>query len=158
MRNKKRYLIDDYIDDYLEDVEFDDFGNRGLKPMISNGIKKNSLRGQKLNIEVFKMHFSDVEKNTYVWGMDGKIVSAGSMRSAWHVLNDIAETYGPGTPKHIYLHFPRKKPETINSTISGNGRSNILPLISADVKNFKMALEVFGGLKVISIAQETSAS
>jgi len=44
MRNKKRYLIDDY----LEDVEFDDFGNRGLKPMISNGVEKDSLRGQNI--------------------------------------------------------------------------------------------------------------
>src|SRR3989338_1905225 len=150
MRDKKSYSIDGYLDDILG---FDGFENFSPKPMYSEGVEKDSLRGQKLNIEVFKIHFPDTQKNSYVWGMNKKIVAAGSMKNAWEVLDEISTTYRLGSPEHIYLHFPKKAPMV--SMADGNGRSHILPLTSAEVANFDKSLTYF---KIFSIAQETSAS
>jgi len=151
MRNKGKDLLQSYLDDALE---FDDFENHGHKPITSNGVKKDSLLGQNLNIQVFKIHFYDVEKNSYIWGMNGKILAAGSMKNAWEVLDEISETYRQGNPKHIYLHFPKKVFATANM-VSENGYSHIMSLTSADIAGFDKSLAHF---KIFSIADEASAS
>ncbi len=149
---KVRHLMDK-MDWDAQNEHWDESRLKSFESTFQNNIRKDSLRGQKLNIEVFKIHFPDLRNSSYIWGMNGQIIAAGSMSNALAVLDEVSETYRQGNPGHIYLHFP-KKVSTV-SMANGNGHSRILPLTSVEVANFSKGLAHFN---VFSIAKEASAS
>jgi len=133
---RKRYQIDDC----LEDIEL----GEELLSIPSSGMGKNSLKGQRVVIEVFDRIFRD-GRVSYEWAMADQTISAGGMEKASDCVEDIVDTLRETNPKHIELMFPPVKLSRGKTYISRRKRVTKLK-----IAGFKAAIQ---GMMVISIAE-----
>lgn len=96
------------------------------------------LRGKTVNVEVYLFVPEDERPRSYVWGVSGKIISAGMMDTANSVVEDIVETYRKREPEYIELSFPNYIPQDFDQKWGGQLRRGITGPCFA---NFQEALK-----------------
>ena len=83
---------------------------------------------------------------SYIWGVGGKILSAGMMETPKALIEDIIESYRKREPEYISLQFLQVIPMGLNS----RWNRQLKPILECDIEhNFKKALE---GYSIIGIA------
>ena len=106
------------------------------------------LKGKTVNVEVYRFIPSDERPRSYVWGINGKIISAGMMETASAAVEDIVVSYRKREPEHIALQFLQVIPPSLNN----RWNEQLKPVLECDiVTNFKKALS---GYTIIGIQYE----